>query len=111
MWMNASSKDKLEASCNDLLPLPGTLNGVQVVVESNSTQDLVTTIKNWLEENSDWLLILDKCSDLNLVEDFIPREPKGHILLTTRVHTAPKWTTIIELGGLAPNEGASFLLY
>ena len=60
----------------DFLKLPEKDELVQQIV--------VSAVKRWLENHTDWLLILDNIEDLAILEDFIPSTNRGHILLTTR---------------------------
>ncbi|HET8888232.1 MAG TPA: FxSxx-COOH system tetratricopeptide repeat protein [Candidatus Angelobacter sp.] len=69
-------------------------------------------VRSWLEENSGWLLVLDNADDPAAVNDFLPQQGKGHILVTSRAHQfqnigifSPR-----EIDVLSPDEAREFLL-
>ncbi len=77
------------------------LNDVSLTTEST---------KKLLKEHERWLLVLDKCEDLDLAKNFIYPDGKGDILLTTRAHDIAPDPRPIIIEGLEPDEGALFLL-
>ena len=85
------------------------------LLEKNSQEQAKVTdaVKNWLEQNPGWLLVLDNADDPTMVKPFLPQQGKGHVLLTSRAHTfqtlgilAPR-----EVNVLSPAEARAFLLY
>ena len=70
----------------------------------------VMAVKRWLEDHTEWLLVLDNADDLTLVQDFLPQPRKGHVLLTTRAQATGEIPRI-ELEEMLPEEGALFLLH
>ena len=73
-------------------------------------RDIVQAVKRWLQQQSNWLLILDNVDDLNVLEDFIPPAHRGHILLTTRAQATGMLAENLEIECLNVEEGAIFLL-
>lgn len=71
--------------------------------------DLVAAIKNWLSENSGWLLIFDHVSRFEDVAQLIPPRGKGHVLMTTASTTWPAGIKTIDVGPLEHFEAAEFL--
>jgi serine/threonine protein kinase/tetratricopeptide (TPR) repeat protein len=71
---------------------------------------IVAAVKQWLEEQTGWLLVLDNVEDMAIVHDFIPVTAQGHILLTTRMQVTGTLAHCIELEKMQPDEGALFLL-
>src|SRR5258708_26745147 len=57
-----------------------------------------------LASHTDWLLVFDNTEDLALVEEYIPTEHKGHVLLTTLIQED------IVIDRMDEQEGAEFLL-
>ena len=104
LWANVDSEDSLKTDFGALavrLNLP--------VEDDTYRNKAVFAVKQWLERQSGWLLILDNADELGLVSDFLRREWPGHILLTTRLNV----TGIIgrvELKVMGLEEGALFLL-
>lgn len=105
LWVKADSNDTLISdfvSIASLLRLPQ-----NVEMEQNQ---VINTVKSWLENHTDWLLIFDNVEEIALVKNFIPAITRGHILLTTRAKAMGRIAQRIELEKMQPDEGALFLL-
>ncbi|HEV2762188.1 MAG TPA: TIR domain-containing protein, partial [Pyrinomonadaceae bacterium] len=104
LWAGADTEESLKS---DLAAAAVTLN---LPEQGESDRDLiVAAVKRWLERNSNWLLILDNADDLSVASDFLSREWRGHLLLTTRAHA----TDVLRkepVTEMTPEEGALFLL-
>ena len=53
--------------------------------ESDSTK-VVAAVRRWLGREPGYLLILDNADDPALVKPYLPPDPRGHVLLTSRAH-------------------------
>jgi hypothetical protein len=105
LWVKADSTETLTSDFGNLagvLPLPGK--------DEKDQHLLVAAVKDWLQNNSGWLLILDNADELAMVREFIPSSVKGHILLTTRAQAMGGLARRIDLEKMEPEEGALFLL-
>jgi tetratricopeptide (TPR) repeat protein len=69
----------------------------------------VAAVTRWLSHSSDWLLILDNAEDLSILRPFIPSDPQGWVLVTTRAR-ATGTIEPLDMEKMAPEEGALFLL-
>lgn len=105
LWMRADSRELL---LKDLVVLADTLRLYQKT-EQDSTQALVA-IRQWLQEQKNWLLILDNIEDLTTMSDFLPVLHEGHILLTSREPVTDTLARDINLEPLGLEEGALLLL-
>lgn len=77
-WVRADTRETLVAdfvALGHLLDLPGQ--------DAQDQMQIVATVKRWMGQHEDWLLILDNADELRLLADFLPGGGKGHILLTT----------------------------
>jgi len=70
----------------------------------------VADVRQWLNANSGWLLILDNADDLNLAKEFLPEDGQGHVLMTTRAHALHGLAEPIDVYVMEPEEGAELLL-
>jgi tetratricopeptide (TPR) repeat protein len=77
--------------------------------DAQDQDEAVRAVKQWLEAQDEWLLVLDNADDLRLARDFLPPGRKGHTLLTTRAHAVGAMDRI-EIARMEPDEGALFLL-
>ena len=107
LWARADCRDAL---ISDFVLIATTLDLPSKDVEDQNT--IVRAAKQWLENNDGWLLILDNISKPELVKEFLPPNPKGHGLLTSRVPILrmlgiPKQ---LEMKELRPNDASDFLL-
>lgn len=80
--------------------------------EKNEQQQerIVQATRRWLQTSKNWLLILDNVEDLSLVEEVLPAEYSGHVLLTTRAQSTGTFAQRVDLEQMEPEEGALFLL-
>jgi hypothetical protein len=79
--------------------------------DAQNPDDAVRAVNRWLENNSGWLLIFDNADTPELLREFRPPNPKGHILLTSR---AQVFDTLgiakpIEMEAMLPEEAVQFL--
>ena len=105
LWSGANTRETLVAdyaAIASLLDLP----------EKNAQDqgEAVAAVKRWLENNSNWLLILDNADEIEIAEEFIPMCETGHVLLTTRAHAIGTVGESNALEKMSPKEGAIFLL-
>jgi tetratricopeptide (TPR) repeat protein len=73
---------------------------------------IVAAVRRWLENNSGWLLVFDNADEPGLLEDYIPIDQKGHILLTSRAQLFDKLgiSNPIEFEKMPPDEAKEFLM-
>lgn len=105
LWVRAESQDTLISdylSIAEVLKLP----------ERNTKEQrlVIDAVKNWLNNNTHWLLILDNVEDLEMISNFLPTENKGHILLTTRLQAMSGWAQRVIIEPMEQEEGALLLL-
>ena len=109
LWVNAAD-ELLQASYAKLaekLDLP-----------EKKEQELakcVQAVKDWLEEHTHWLLIMDNADNVQLAHSFFPLVDKakphhGRILLTTRSQIIGRIASKINIDKMEPAEGLLFLL-
>jgi tetratricopeptide (TPR) repeat protein/transcriptional regulator with XRE-family HTH domain len=104
-WVKADTQENL---LNDLADVARVLN-----LPEQPQQDqghIVQAVTRWLSEQSNWLLILDNIENLMLLNEIIPAEWQGHILLTTRAQVTGTVALRIDLEQMNVEEGILFLL-
>lgn len=79
--------------------------------ESQEQARVTDAVRNWLEQNTGWLLVLDNADDPAMLKPFLPQQGKGHILLTSRAYSFQKIGLVSprEVNVLSPNEAREFL--
>jgi tetratricopeptide (TPR) repeat protein len=70
---------------------------------------VVTAVKGWCGQQTDWLLILDNADDLSSLPEFLPSLVRGHIVLTTRTQALGRLAHGIEVGTLDAETAALLL--
>ncbi len=104
-WVDAADSTMLLASYDNIARKLGLLE------QDERDQDLrIRAVKGWLEDHTNWLLIMDNADDLSLARSFFPSAHDGHILLTTRTQIVGKVARKIEVEKMEPEEGQLFLL-
>lgn len=87
LWLKAGTQENIVAGFRSLaepLKLP--------TAHWQERESLLAAMQQWFMAQSNWLLILDNADDLAVINPFLPKAARGHILLTTRTGA---------LGGLA----------
>lgn len=105
LWMRAETEDNLFASFKsaaELLKRPA--------ANVLDTQSLLLSMMEWFQNMTGWLLILDNADNLALIDSFIPRTARGHVLLTTRATALGQVAQSLPLTPLTADEGALCLL-
>jgi tetratricopeptide (TPR) repeat protein len=105
LWTGADSREALVsgfAAIAELLELPESKSRDQALA--------VDAVKRWLKAKSGWLLIFDNADDLRLAAEFMPRDRKGHVLLTTQAHATGTLAQRLEVCQMDEKEGALLLL-
>jgi tetratricopeptide (TPR) repeat protein len=105
LWVKADTQENL---LSDLAALARALD-----LPEHSQQDqgrVVQAVTRWLSEQSNWLLILDNVEDLLLLNEIIPAECQGHVLVTTRAQVTGTVARRVDLVEMEVEEGILFLL-
>ncbi len=106
-WVKADSEDSIVSGYVDIAKL------LNLPVKNDSDQNnIVSAVLNWFRTHENWLLVLDNADDTSFVKNYLPPDPKGHILLTSRaqVFDALEITRLVEMEEMSPDEAKSFLL-
>ncbi len=105
LWIDAETNASLSKSVADIadrLDLPEK--------DSQEQEQVVKAVQRWLENNKNWLLILDNLEDKELHDNFLPKVCEGDVLITTRlddIDTVNK----LEVDKMGEEEGILFLLH
>jgi NB-ARC domain len=104
-WARAEWRDQL---LGDFVSIAVKLN----LPSSQAKEQEVTVaeVKRFLETHTGWLLILDNADDLDVAREFLPQDPQGHVLLTTRAHALGGLAESLSIEDMQPEEGALLLL-
>ncbi len=105
LWIRAETQENLLA---DFKTIAGLLKLPQEHVQDRMS--LVQTMKEWFMSQSDWLLIFDNADNPALVDPFLPRAARGHLLLTTRAGAIVEQAQPLRLEPLEPEDGALCIL-
>ncbi len=79
--------------------------------ETDTINELAARSLNWLETHDQWLLVFDNADEPNIVKPWLPRNPQGRVLLTSR---AKRFVSLgikapIEVEKLSLDESIAFL--
>ena len=107
LWVRADTETDLASGYRVLAEVLGLLEKD----ETDSTK-VVAAVRRWLGREPGYLLILDNADDPDLVKPYLPPDPRGQVLLTSRAHNFHVLgiRKPIELPVLTPDEAPAFLL-
>ena len=79
--------------------------------DAHDRDEVVAAVRRWLGREPGYLLILDNADDPALVKPYLPPDPRGHVLLTSRAHNFNVLgiRRPIDLPVLEPEEALAFL--
>ena len=103
-WLNASTHDTLSS---DLITLASLLGLTQ---HQEQEEIVVQAIKRWLMTHTNWLLILDNVSSIEMIIELLPMYTLGDVLLTTRMQAVGTIAHSITVENMNSHEGVLFLL-
>jgi hypothetical protein len=86
LWVRADTQENLRA---DFAAIATLLKRPQEMLQDETS--LIQTMGEWFRSESGWLLILDNVDNPELVDPFLPRAQRGHILATTRDGAVGSW--------------------
>ena len=78
--------------------------------EQQDQNVIAAAVKRWLTTQDGWLLIFDNVDDIEMIHDILPTEFRGHVLLTTRLHTLGSLAHHVEVEQMSTEEGSLLLL-
>jgi Tfp pilus assembly protein PilF len=105
LWLHASSYTIFSTEVSalvDQLALPHK--------EQNDEQQNFMVIRNWLQRQTSWLLVLDAIDDMQLVNLVVPLNSGGHVLLTTRTQTIEIQARTLSIAHMEIKDSILFLL-
>ncbi|WP_220198978.1 XRE family transcriptional regulator [Ktedonospora formicarum] len=102
IWIQADTHESLVTDCKRIV------NALHL--RQHEQESVCDTLKQWLRNQDEWLVILDNVVNLDVINKVIPVEATGHILLTTQRSSLGEVAQYILLHGFTPEEGALFLL-
>jgi len=71
---------------------------------------IIQAVKRWLEGNDGWLFIFDNAKELDTIEEYLPEQAAGHILITSRNAGWGGVAKVIDLEEWTRLESIKFLL-
>ena len=107
LWVRADTETSLASGYRELAEVLGLPEK-----DSHDSNEVVAAVRRWLGREPGYLLILDNADDLSLVKPYLPPDPRGQVLLTSRAHNfdALGIRKPIGLPVLEPDEALEFLL-
>ena len=105
LWLNAPSPKHLSANIlalADQLGIPA-----QDTVDE---QQRIAAIKCWLHDHDRWLLVLDNLEDVSLLDQLLPVDSGGHVLLITQSQVTEFFLSRLPVDQMSIEDGALLLL-
>jgi hypothetical protein len=105
LWLRAETEGDLIANFKivaELLKRPA--------AHRSQHESLLASMQEWFRNTTDCLVIFDNADDLALVEPFLPKAMRGHVLLTSRAIAMGGLAQPLALDPLTPDEGALCIL-
>ncbi len=105
LWIQAETYDALIL---DLAAIAKIVNSPKKELQAQC--QAIKAVRDWLDQYTDWLLIIDNIEEFSLLREFVPLKSRGHIILTTCSQSTGPFVQRIDLQKMEPDEGALFLL-
>jgi len=106
-WLRVDTEQALQSGFQEIataLKLPQ--------AEAQEPEIIIQAVQAWLADHDGWLLVLDNADDPSFVGPYLPRQGRGHVLITSRVPDLQSLGVIrpLALDALDPDEARDFLL-
>ena len=105
LWLNASPTELLSAN---ILSLAAEL-GIPTR-DTGDEQQRIDAIKHWLQQHDRWLLVIDNLENFSLLDQLLPLNSSGHVLLLTQSQTTGLFTSRLAVDQMSIEDGALLLL-
>lgn len=105
-WINASNSVSIQ---NSYFELVEKLDPLFLKIDFNQN-DILRYVRNWLENNSEWLMIYDNVKNPKELYDLLPNPINGHIIITSQNAKWSKFNPTIEVKKLNQEESINFLM-
>ncbi len=105
LWARADTRNKL---ISDFARIASILQPLEK--DDPDKQRVVDRVKQWLNSNTGWLLVVDNVDDPNLLHESLPQEGQGHISLTAHDPEVGTRATTITIDKMGKEDGAALLL-
>ncbi|MGH2481610.1 MAG: NB-ARC domain-containing protein, partial [Ktedonobacteraceae bacterium] len=105
LWVRAETQENL---LTDFRTIAGLLKRPEEHLQDD--ERLIQTMQVWFRSQTDWLLIFDNADNPALVDLFLPKAARGHILLTTRAAAMVAQAQPLSLKALGLDDGALCIL-
>lgn len=106
-WVKADSEDSIISSYVDIAKL------LNLPVKNDSDQNnILSAVLNWFRNHQNWLLVFDNAVNISFLKNYLPPNPNGHILLTSRLRVFDTLdiTKLVDMEEMSTEEAKSFLL-
>lgn len=67
-------------------------------------EDTLQTMRVWLDQHTNWLLVLDGVSNVSMIQDLLPAHREGHVLITSRERSFASLAHLIDVDDLPLQE-------
>ncbi len=107
LWCRAGTEADLAAGFQEIARMLELPDG-----EIREQAKAVASVRQWLEREAGWLLVLDNADDPETVARFLPAAHRGHVLLTSRAWNLNRLKVVrpFRLKPLERGESVRFLL-
>lgn len=105
-WVQGNSEAALNTSYGELA------KRLDPAMQDIANQDLVKQkVINWLNKETDWLLVFDNADTPSILSPFLPLQSRGHIIITSRASVVQCLGIVrpLELEELSLQEACEFL--
>lgn len=105
LWLNATTLELLSA---DIITLARQLG----IPEQNGgdKQQRFAAVRHWLQRHEKWLVVLDNLEDFTLINQLIPLQGSGHVLLITHTQVSGGFDSTIFVPQMTLEDGALLVL-
>ena len=105
LWLRADNADTL------LTDFFAAAQLLELDAQRAQNQTLVLqSVKSWLQTHPRWLLIFDNADDLAVLDEVLPGQHQGHILITTQSQRTGRLARRITIDKMEPEQAVLFLL-
>lgn len=103
-WIEAEDPKVITAGYKDFAYKMGFIED-----DVEDSEKIMSSINSWTSQNRNWLFVFDNAENAELIYDYLPINPQGHIIITSRNINWEVLGSVLEIDVFSEIEASAFI--